>query len=348
MNPRLPGLKLLVFALASVLVVVTIAATIRPFGSSGTTRSYTAELTSASRLQVGDDVRVAGVKVGRVTQVSVTADAKAKIGFEVADDLALTTASRLQVRYLNLVGDRYVALVDDGSSDTAQPERTMLPLARTQPALDLNDLLGGFKPLFAALDPDQVNALAIDIVKTLQGDGGTVRQLVARTASLTTGLAERDQLIGSVVTNLDTTVGTIADRHRELESLLAGLRAFVSGLSEDRKAIGASLGHIDELTKLSANLLAEARPSTKADLAHLKDVAAALGSDRGTEVIDHTLDFLPGKLQTMVRTASYGSWFNYYVCSVGLRIDTLGPIDSTVGELLKRVRLVDTAARCAG
>ncbi|RYJ07008.1 MAG: MCE family protein, partial [Actinomycetales bacterium] len=234
-NPRLPGLKLALFAVASVLVVVTIAATIRPFGSSGATRSYTAELTSASRLQVGDDVRVAGVKVGRVTKVSVTPDARARIGFDVADDLALTTASRLQVRYLNLVGDRYVALVDDGSSDTAQPTGTMLTTARTQPALDLNDLLGGFKPLFAALDPDQVNALALDIVKTLQGDGGTVRRLVARTAALTTGLAERDELIGSVVTNLDTTVGTVADRHRELEGLLAGLRSFVSGLAKDRK-----------------------------------------------------------------------------------------------------------------
>ncbi|KQY58523.1 hypothetical protein ASD11_02345 [Aeromicrobium sp. Root495] len=348
MNPRLPGLKLALFAVASVLVVVTIAATIRPFGSSGATRSYTAELTSASRLQVGDDVRVAGVKVGRVTKVSVTPDARARIGFDVADDLALTTASRLQVRYLNLVGDRYVALVDDGSSDTAQPTGTMLTTARTQPALDLNDLLGGFKPLFAALDPDQVNALALDIVKTLQGDGGTVRRLVARTAALTTGLAERDELIGSVVTNLDTTVGTVADRHRELEGLLAGLRSFVSGLAKDRKAIGASLGHIDELTSLSSDLVAKARPSTRADLAHLKEVAAALGSAEGTAVVDHTLDFLPGKLQTMVRTASYGSWFNYYVCSVGLRIDTAMPIDAVVGDLLERIRLVDTAARCSG
>lgn len=348
MTPRLPGLKLAAFALVSVLVVVTIAATIRPFGSHGATRSYTAELTSASRLQVGDDVRVAGVKVGHVTRVAVTPDAHATIAFDVSDDLALTRATRVQVRYLNLVGDRYVALLDDGSSDEAQPVDQELPLSRTQPALDLNALLGGFKPLFAALEPDQVNALATDIVKTLQGDGGTVRQLVARTASLTTGLAQRDQLIGSVVTNLDATVGTIADRHRELESLLAGLRAFVSGLSADRDAIGASLHHIDDLTRLSSDLVAQARPSTKADLAHLQEVAAALGSEHGTRVIDHTLDVLPGKLQTMVRTASYGSWFNYYVCSVGLRVDTALPIDPVVRSILDRVRLVDSARRCAG
>lgn len=345
---RAAGLKLAAFTLFSILVVVTVAATIRPMGGGAERREYTAILTSASRLQPGDEIRVAGVVVGRVNDVRLTKEAQASVKFSVDRGIALSTATRVEARYLNLVGDRYVALIDDGSSSTPQPVGQSIGTDRTRPALDLNDLLNGFKPLFAALSQEDVNALSLDIVQTLQGDGATVQSLIAHTASLTSGLAERDQLIGDVVTNLDSAVGSIADRQEQVTALVTQLRSFVGGLSEDRKTIGRAISHIDAMAQVSADLLAEARPSIKADLGHLRAIAATLNEPENTALVEHALDHLPSKLDKLSRTASYGSWFNYYLCSLTVKVGTKTGLDPVLADSLSRIKLVDTSARCQG
>lgn len=345
---RRPGLKLIVFALVSIAVTVTIAATIRPLGTSTPTRDYVAMFTNASRLKVGDDIRVAGVKVGKVRAVNVTRDAKARVRFSVEQDLALSSVTRVEIRYLNLVGDRYVELSDDGSAARPQPVAQSIPVTRTSPALDLNVLLNGFKPLFAALSPNDVNDLALDIVKTFQGDGPTVRDLIARTASLTSTLADNDEVIGSVIANLNTTVGLVATKHQQLENLISQLATFATSMAQDRKTVGNALGHIDTMTELSAGLLKANRPAVKADIAHLRVVAETLNRPANTKLVEHALSHLPDKLSRLSRTASYGSWFNYYVCSVKVRTGVGSSyLDAQLNTLLGGIVLVDSAKRCA-
>lgn len=343
------ALRLAVFAVVALAITLTIAATIRPFGSSVDRTTYTAVFDSASRLEPGDDVRVAGVAAGKVAAVSVNADAKAEVRFDLDSDLPLSTASRIEIRYLDLAGNRYLAVVGgDGQGTARQAADVVIGTDRTQPALDLDDLLDGFKPLLVALSPEDVNSLTLDIVRTLQGDGSTVRSLIARTASLTTGLAERDELISSVVTNLNTAVGSVADRHTQLEELITQLRTLAGGLARDRTSVGDAIGHIDTMTRLSADLLARARPSTKADIAALRQIAETLSSPTGRAEIDHALDHLPDKLDRLAATATYGSWFNYYVCGVRVKIGSGFPLlDSLLGDQLQQLHVVDSAARCA-
>lgn len=347
LKPRRPGLKLVLFGLVSIAVTVTIAATIRPIGSTQPTRDYSALFTNASRLKAGDDVRVAGVRVGTVTDVEVTREARAEVRFRVEKDLALSDRTRIAIRYLNLVGDRYVELADDGSSTTAQNASKLIGTSRTSPALDLNVLLNGFKPLFAALSPADVNSLALDIVKTFQGDGPTVRDLIARTASLTSTLADHDELIGQVIGNLNTTVGLVSAKHQQLEELIFQLSDYASGMARNRQAIGDALGHIDSMAGLSAELLKDNRPALKADIAHLRGIAETLNRPDNTKLVEHALDHLPDKLTRLARTASYGSWFNYYVCSVQVRTGVgTSAIDAQLAKVLGQIKLVDTAARC--
>ena len=347
MKPGAAVIRLAVFAVVSVVITGTIAATIRPFGSGGDTHEFTALFATASRLEPGDDVRVAGVQSGKIRSVDVTPDARARVTFDLADDVPIGTRSRLEVRYLDLAGNRYLAVVSGGDRDrTPQPTSQVINTVRTRPALDLDDLLDGFKPLLIALEPQQVNDLALDIIRTLQGDGGTVQTLIARTASLTTGLAQRDALIGDVVTNLDTVVGTVADRHDDLEELIRELRKLVGGLADDRKTIGTALGHIDTMTTLTTDLLADVRPSTKADIASLAKVAGTLASPTGKAEIDHALNHLPDKLARLSATASYGSWFNYYVCGIRVTTGTGTGLDPVVQKILSKIHLVDTSDRC--
>jgi phospholipid/cholesterol/gamma-HCH transport system substrate-binding protein len=341
------GLRLTAFAAIAIAITLTIAATIQPFGASTSQQTYRALFTSASRLKAGDDVRVAGVGVGKVTDVSVTPDAQAEVTFDVDSDLPLTTSSRVEVRYLDLAGNRYLALENGSGAGGPQRPDQVIPISRTQPALDLDNLLDGFKPLLVALSPKDVNSLTLDIVRTLQGDGATVQDLIARTASLTTGLAQRDQLIGSVVQNLNVAVSSVANHHTELEQLVGQLRVLAGGLAKDRSSVGNAIANIDTMTGLTADLLKQARPSAKADIAALRRVAATLASPLGQSEITSALDILPDKLRRLAATAAYGSWFNYYVCGVRITLGAGFPkLDQWISDALEKIHIVDTSARC--
>ena len=125
----------------------------------------------------GDDVRIAGVRVGEVDGIAVDQGDRtlAKVTFSVDADRPVAISTRAQIRYRNLVGQRYVALTEGaGVGAAAAPSTAPSRCAQTQPALDLTVLFNGFKPLFAALNPQDVNAFAMEIIKTLQGEGGDV------------------------------------------------------------------------------------------------------------------------------------------------------------------------------
>jgi phospholipid/cholesterol/gamma-HCH transport system substrate-binding protein len=344
------ALRVVAMTALSIAVVVVLVATIRPLRLGGGDETYTALFTSASRIRPGAPVMVGGVRVGRVSEVSLDSDATARVAFEVDDDVPVTTRTRAAVRYLDLVGGRYLALTDPAENGAtpspAQRPDQVIPTSRTEPALDLNALLNGFKPLFSALNPEDVNALAQDIIRTFQGEGMTVRELIARTGSLTSGLAQRDQLIGSLIDNLGTTVTTVARRHDQLEQLIGDVSTFAVGLAADRRSIGAALRHLEVMTGLSADLLRDARPSLREDIAQLRAIARLLGTGKGRGEVEHALDHLPRKLDRLARTASYGSWFNYYVCSVKFRLDSGTPVEPEVRELLNRITLNDSAKRC--
>ncbi|MGW3357203.1 MCE family protein [Streptomyces bungoensis] len=313
-----PLVKFSLFALVTIAATALLAATIVNI-SFTPEDTYHAVFTDVTGLETGDDIRVAGVRVGEVEGIRIKDRTLAEVTFTVSTDRPLLAGTHAVVRYRNLVGQRYIALTEGTGDATARlrPGGT-IPLSRTRPALDLNALLNGFKPLFAALSPSDVNQLATEIVQTLQGEGGTVNSLLAHTASLTSTLADRDKLIGSVIDNLNTVLETLDKRGSRFSGLLTQLRRVISGLSADRKPIGASLVSIGDLTDVTAGLLKDARPPLKDDIAGLGDLTGTLNSNQNT--VEGVLKRLPNKLEKLTGTASYGSWFNFYLCDFDGRI----------------------------
>jgi phospholipid/cholesterol/gamma-HCH transport system substrate-binding protein len=342
------AVKLGVFTLASLLMTGLLTVIMGHVGF-GDTHEFKALFTTASQLQKGDDVRVAGVPVGEVKDVEVAHRSEALVTFTVKSDVPLTTASRAEIRYLNLVGDRYLALVRGRPGAGPLPAGATIPVRLTKPALNLTVLFNGFQPLFAALDPKQVNQLSLNLVRTLQGEGGTVQSLLANTASLTGSLANRDQLIGEVIGNLSTMLKTVDSRHRELNQLVVGLKTWMGQLARDRHAIGASIQNVSRLTSLVAGLLADGRPLLKADVAQLRELATRLAQPRNKQVVAQMLDRLPEMLTDQTRTGTYGSWYNYYLCGFTGRI-TLpalkGPGVRQLQRELNNLAFHSTAARC--
>src|SRR5688572_25668858 len=252
-----PLVKLIAFAAVTVLLTAMLAQTLGAFSAGGTT--YRARFTDVTGLLEGDDVRIAGVRVGRVSDLRVVDNTMAEVEFTVEDDIPLDAGVRAKIRYRNLVGQRYLALFEGRSAGRQLPRHGLIPVTQTTPALDLTVLFNGFRPLFTALSPQEVNRFSFEIIKVLQGEGGTVASLLRRTASLTNTLADRDAVIGRVITNLNAVLSTVGERDGQLDQTITQLQQLVSGLAADRGAIGQSLANLGELTLATGSLLGDAR-----------------------------------------------------------------------------------------
>lgn len=326
-------IKLSIFALITIVLTGALAQTLGAFSGGGTT--YRARFTDVAGVLEGDDVRIAGVKVGEVTGISLVDGNVAELSFTVDESIRLSASTKAKIRYRNLVGQRYLALLE-GPSSTEQLK--VIPLTQTTPALDLTVVFNGFRPLFTGLSPQDVNSFAFEIIKLLQGEGGTIKNLLEKTASLTTTLADRDQLIGNVITNLNTVLGAVSQRDAQLNETIKQLQLFVSGLSADRAAIGDAIVGIGGLAEATTGLLHDARPSLAADINALNTLAGTLQANSST--IESTLATAPGRLQALARTASYGSWFNFYLC------DFDGRVTAPNGAVLNPATFHGTNARC--
>jgi phospholipid/cholesterol/gamma-HCH transport system substrate-binding protein len=311
-NRTLPSLvKLLVFAAVTILLTGYLAHTLGPLWSVAGTE-YKAQFTDVTGVLSGDDVRIAGVRVGQVTGIRVVGDTTAELTFRITEPATLPKSVHATIRYRNLIGQRYVALTEGPGGAGTLPAHGTIPLAQTTPALDLTVLFGGFRPLFTALTPNDVNALAYEVIQVLQGESGTVTGLLQHTASLATALANRDTVIGQVISNLNAVLTTLDGERSTLSDTILQLQQFVSGLAADREAIGAAVQNIGGLTAATASLLSDARPDLKADISGLGTLSGILGANE--TVIDNTLAKLPGQYQALTRTASFGSWFNFFLC----------------------------------
>ncbi|MGW4792009.1 MCE family protein [Nonomuraea sp. NPDC004297] len=308
-----PALKLTVFALVTSLCVATLAITITGAPLAPAT-PYEAVFSDAGGLREGDDVRVSGVRVGRVESVTL-AGTRALVAFSVREHTRLPRTVAAAIRWRNLVGDRYLTLSTGAGGPGLLPPGGRI--TDTRPALDVTALFNGFRPLLKAIRPADVNKLSWEIVQVLQGEGGTVESLLGHIGSLTGALADRDAVIGRVIGNLGVVLGEVAGREREYDTLIRDLRALVGGLAADRVAIGDSLATLDRLTGATQSLVERARPDLRRAVGSAGSLLEAL-ADRD-QAISHTLRAAPPRLNQLVRATSYGSWFNFYLCSLAVR-----------------------------
>jgi len=334
-----PVVKSLIFILITATVTTILGISIAHSGVSATV-GYQAVFSDVTGLNVGDDVDIAGVRVGDVTSIGVYRRNEALVGFAVQAGRPLPASVTATIKYLNLVGQRYIELGQGtGPVNQTLPQGGTIPVTQTTPALDLTELFNGFQPLFQALSPGDVNQLSSEIIQVFQGESPNVTTLVASVGSLTTALSTRDQVIGAVIVNLNRVLHTIGTRSGELSNLVTTLQELVSGLAADRQPIGSAISAIASLSTATAGLLQVARPPLRTDIAQLGRVAGTLASN--TPTVNSFLQTLPVKMSEIARLASYGSWLNFFMCDA-----LVSGVTEQFGPNPTGVPL--TAARCRG
>jgi phospholipid/cholesterol/gamma-HCH transport system substrate-binding protein len=286
------------------------------------TNTYNAEFTNVTGLENGDFVRIAGVEVGKVNKISIQPDTTALVEFTADQSVVLTEGNRAVIRYDDLIGGRYLAL-QEGAGGTAKlnPGDT-IPLARTSPALDLDALIGGFRPLFSALDPDQVNALSEQLIAAFQGQGGTIGSFLNQTAALTNTLADRDQLVGEVIVNLNSVLGSLGGQSDQFSKAIDSLDELVKGLEARKQDISNSVAYVNSAAGSIADLLAQARPPFAKTITETDRAAGIVVADH--DYFDNLLNTLPDAYQALARQGISGDFFSFYLCDLILKLNGKG------------------------
>lgn len=284
--------------------------------------AYSAVFTNISGLKGGNFVRIAGVEVGKVTDLRLHKDGTVTVDFSIDKGLTLTEGTRAAVRYENLIGDRYLALEEGpGSVRKLQPGET-IPQTQTSPALDVDALIGGFRPLFQALDPDQINALSGELLRVFQDQGGTISSVLSQTSALTTTLSDRDQLIGEVITNLNTVLDTFASRDQQFSEGLEKLSELTAGLADRKSDIANGVAHINAAAGTVADLLTVAREPIKETVTQTDRFAGQIMADH--DYVDDLVRTLPDAYQILARQGLYGDYFGFYLCDAVLKVNGKG------------------------
>lgn len=302
-------------------------------------QTYAAVFANVSGLRPGNFVRVAGVEVGKVKKIEVRRDSTVLVEFGANDSVMLTDGTRAAVRFSDLIGGRFLALEQGpGGVERLDPGAT-IPLSRTEPALDLEALVGGFRPLFRALDPDQVNSLTGQLIAAFQGQGATMSSILAETAALTNTLADRDQLIGQVIVNLNSVLSSLGDQSDQFATAVDSVSELVAGLEARKKDISNGVAYANAAAGSITELLKQAREPVKTVVHETDRVASTVLADH--EYFDNLLKTLPDAYQLLDRLALYGDFFSFYMCEVVLKLNGKG------GQPVYVKLVGQTSGRCA-
>jgi len=324
---------LLYVSIFTVVMLLVAASLVVVFGqfrfADGNT--YHATFTEASRLKAGQDVRIAGVPVGSVDAVTLNPDNTVDVKFEVNERYHLYTSTKAIVRYQNLVGDRYLEIAS-GTATSGSGELVKLPPGstiskeNTQPALDLDALLGGLRPVLKGLDGDKVNQVSNAVIELLQGQGGALSNLLASTGSFTSDLAARDQLIGDVINNLNTVLATVDDKGAQFDKSVDQLQQLITGLAENRDPIAGAIPPLASATNDLTELLSTSRRPVQGVIENLRPLAQRL--DERKADVNKVIEPLAENYLRLNALGAYGSFFNIYYCSIRIKIN--GPAGSDI------------------
>lgn len=340
-------LKLAIFIVVTAVLSTVLATTIRG-GTRESGDEYSAIFSDATMVEEGDGVRIAGVVVGHVTGFEVYDRTRAKVDFSVREGIDLPQNVQAQLRFRNMVGERYLNLSRESGSPAPRLEPgSTIPIENTAPAVDLTALFNGFRPLFNTLQGDDVNALADSLIRVFQGEGGTVTNLVRQTDQLTNHLADRDQVIGEVIDNLTQVLDTINERDVEFQQLVVTLRQLVEGLAADSDAIGSSIDSLADLTSAAENVVSQTRPQVTEALDHLKTVTDDLNANEDS--LAQVITNMPVKADGLIRQGSFGSWFQFYLCGIDVHQGPGNDVPNLLpsgGPYLNQMVYTNAANRC--
>lgn len=224
-------------------------------------RPYIAEFTDASGLHLDADVRVRGVRVGKVRSVRLERHGGrsiAAVGFTLDKRYGVVPASRLAIKYQALTGLRYVDVVNPAEGYAPSDLVSRAPTAMTQPSFDITALFNGLQPVIATLSPEEINTFTSNAVSYLSGDGDGLAPMLDSIHKLTKFVADRQHVVATLMHNLSDVAEGIGGHSQDLVQILDWINRPLDGalnaIDEFRKSELYGPEFTDTVIRLMTNL----------------------------------------------------------------------------------------------
>ncbi|MFE9833763.1 MCE family protein [Streptomyces sp. NPDC005551] len=296
--------------LAALSVLGLLAYNVRelPFIGSGTT--YSADFSEAAGLRDGDEVRIAGVKVGEVTGVSLDG-AKVKVTFDVKDAwIGDRTTAAIAIK--TLLGDKYVALDPLGGSRQSPDVR--IPLSRTTSPYDVTQAFQDLGGTIDDIDTKQLAASFETISQTFADSPAYVRKAATGLSALSRTVSKRDQKLADLLKGSNKFTKTLKDQKSSFETLIDDGGPLLGELTDRRDAIKALLTGSRNLGKELRGLVDDNDKQLGPTLKALGRVTGVL--EANSDQLDRTLALVGPYYRLVGNTLGSGHWLDSYLCGV--------------------------------
>jgi phospholipid/cholesterol/gamma-HCH transport system substrate-binding protein len=269
-------------------------------------RSHSAAFTEAGGLKAGDDVRVAGVKVGKVTAVELDGD-HVRVDFRVERSIQLGSETAASVRIKTILGQKFLMLEPAGKGELDSE----IAVARTVPAYDVVEAFSDLARTSEDIDTTQLATALDTVADTFRDSPEEVRAAVDGLGRLSRTVASRDDHLHELLDHADGVTGVLADRNQELVRLLGDGDQLLQELRERRDDIHALLVNTVTLSRQLTGLVRENRAQIGRSLKNLGSVLATLRANQ--ESLDRSIELLAPFVRVFANTTGNGRWFDTYV-----------------------------------
>jgi phospholipid/cholesterol/gamma-HCH transport system substrate-binding protein len=304
----------------SVLVLVLLAAFYSddlPIIGGGTT--YSADFTEAAGLQSGDDVRIAGVKVGKVTDVTLEND-HVKVAFQVKNAW-LGNQSTADIKIKTLLGAKYLSVDPQGTS-ALNPD-TAIPTARTTSPYDVLDAFNGLSRTVDQLDTGQLAQSFQVLSQTFANTPQNVRTALDGLSALSKTISSRDTQLANLLSNTSQISQTLAGRDAQVQKLLSDGTLLLGMVQQREQAISTLLTGTQNLSSQLSGLVNDNNKQLQPVLTQLDQFTTMLKNNQSS--LANGLTLLAPFARLFANTVGNGRWFDNYIC--GLLPPSIGPIN---------------------
>jgi phospholipid/cholesterol/gamma-HCH transport system substrate-binding protein len=291
------------------------------------TYELSATFDDVTGLLPNDNVKVAGVVVGKVTSIGIT-KGRAVVNFHLEKGTKVPADTEAAIRWRNLLGQRYLYLYPGDSPDLLKSGDE---IGRTKEVVDLGELFNRLGPIVKSINPEDVNKFLDSVVGALDGNEAKVSQALDDLAALATTLGQRDAAIGRLVSNLDTVAGTIDSRDREIRTILDNLLAITTTFSANTGVLDDAITQLGRFSTDFGAILEDNRGHIDNILDNLSKVVGVVKAKLPT--LEDTVANLDNLSVALFNASRYGEWLNQTIyCGAIGRTSAGVPLVETTDE----------------
>ena len=305
--------------LAAIALVLLAAFNASSLPLIGGGQDYAASFTEAGGLRSGDEVRIAGVRVGKVKDIRLAGN-KVDVDFRITEDVAFGPQSGASIRMKTLLGQKYVSLEPRGRGQ--MKEGTTIPTSRTVSSYDIIDAFSDLTETTEQIDTKQLADSLDTMAREFSDTPANVTLALDGLSRLSRTVASRDTELRTLLKAANSVSGTLADQNKVIEKIIVDADLLLAELYERRDAIHTLFTNTSAMAVQITGLVRDNRAQLGPALKQLNGVLETLRKHEAD--LTRTIDAMAPFTRVFASTLGTGRWFDTYIQNLTVPVGTVG------------------------